>query len=52
MSSPYFVREKILQIYSGEKLFIEVEIEKKEIISMKVVKENINPEKTIEVELT
>lgn len=50
-SSPYFVKEKTLQIYPGEKIFIEFEIEKKEIVSMKVVKENLNPEKTIEVEL-
>lgn len=49
-SSPYFVKEQVLQIYPGEKLFIEVEIGKKEIISMKVVKENLNPEKTIEIE--
>ena len=50
--SPYFVKENVLQLYSGEKLFIEVEIKKKEIISMKVVKENLNPEKTIEIELS
>ena len=51
-NSPYFVKENTLQIYPGEKLFIEVEVNKKEIISMKVVKENLNPNKTIEVELT
>lgn len=51
-STPYFVKEKILQIYPGEKLFIEVEADKKEITSMKVVKENLNPEKTIEIEFT
>ena len=51
-NSPYFVKEKVLQIYPSEKLFVEVEIEKEEIISMKVVKENLNPEKTIEIELT
>ena len=51
-SSPYFVKENVLQIYPGEKLFIEVEINKKEITSMKVVKENLNPEKTIEIEFT
>lgn len=39
-STPYFVKEKILQIYPGEKLFIEVETDKKEITSMKVVKKN------------
>ena len=51
-SSPYFVKEKVLQIYPGEKLFIEVELAENEIISMKVVKENLNPEKTIEIKLT
>jgi hypothetical protein len=51
-SSPYFVKEKVLQIYPGEKLFIEVENDKKEITSMKVVKDNLNPEKTIEIEFT
>ena len=51
-NSPYFVKENVLQIYPGEKLFIEVETKKKEITSMKVVKENLNPEKTIEIEFT
>ncbi len=51
-SSPYFVKENVLQIYPGEKLFIEVEKVKKEITSMKVVKENLNPEKTIEIKFT
>jgi len=50
--SPYFVREKILQIYPGEELLVEVEIERNEIISMKVVKENLNPEKTIKINFT
>jgi len=44
-NSPYFVDEKVLQIYPGEELFVEVEIENNEIISMKVVEENLNPEK-------
>jgi len=51
-SAPFFVQDKVLQIYPGEKLFIEVETDKKEITSMKVVKENLNPEKTIEIEFT
>jgi len=49
-NSPYFVKENVLQIYPGEKLLIEVKIKKKEFISMKVVKKNLNPEKTIEME--
>ncbi len=50
--SPYFVKENVLQIYPGENLFIEVEKTKTEITSMKVVKENLNPQKTIIVEFT
>lgn len=49
--SPYFAAEGILQLYPGEKLFIEVELEKKEIVSMKVVKANLNPDRTIEIAL-
>ncbi len=45
--SPYFVKEKVLQIYPSETLLIETEIKGDSIYSMKVVKENINPEKTI-----
>jgi hypothetical protein len=51
-STPYFVKDRVLQIYPGEKLFIEVETDQKEITSMKVVKENLNPEKTIVIEFT
>lgn len=51
-NTPYFVKENVLQIYPGEKLFIEVEVNKKEITSMKVVKENLNPERTIKIEFT
>ncbi|MEI6854147.1 MAG: hypothetical protein WCL06_14970 [Bacteroidota bacterium] len=50
--SPYFVKDDALQIFANEKLYIEVEADKKEITSMKVVKENLHPEKTLEVELT
>ncbi len=50
--SPYFVKENVLQIYPGEKLFIEVETTKSEITSMKVVKDNLNPQKTIIIDLT
>ena len=49
MESPYFVKENILQIYPGEELFIEVEISKKQISSMRVVKENLHPKKTIQI---
>lgn len=48
----YFVKENVLQIYPGEKLYIEVETKKSTIVSMKSVKENLNPKKTIEIEFT
>lgn len=47
--SPYFVHEKILQIFPGEDLLIEAEIVSDTIASMKVVKKNLNPEKTISI---
>jgi len=50
--APYFVKEKILQIYPGDKLFIETEIKNDTVFSMKVVKENKYPTKTIELEFT
>lgn len=45
--SPYFVKDKILQIYPGDDLLIETEIKGDTIFSMKVVKENKFPERTI-----
>jgi hypothetical protein len=50
--SPFFVKEKILQIYCGESLYIECEIDKDSISSMKVVEKNLHPEKTIMIEFT
>jgi hypothetical protein len=50
--SPYFVKDKMLQIYPGERLFIQVDKTGNSIDSMKVVKENINPNKTITIEFT
>lgn len=50
--SPYLVKEKIVQIYCGEKIFIECEISKDTISSMKIVEKNTNPKKTIEIEFT
>lgn len=51
-STPYFVKEKVLQIYPSEKIFIEAEIKRDTIYSMKVVTKNTHPEKTIGVEFT
>jgi len=50
--SPYFVKERVLQIYCGEKLFVECEIEADTISKMKVVEKNINPEKTIIIDFS
>lgn len=50
--SPYFVKENSLQIYCGEKLFVECEVVNDKIASMKVVEKNSSPEKTIEIEFT
>lgn len=47
--SPYFVKEKVLQIYPGEELNIETEIKGDSIASMKVVKIVEHPERTINV---
>ena len=52
VKSPYFVKDDILQIYSGEKIFVEVEIKKKKILSMKVVDKNLNKDKTLIIELS
>ncbi|MBD3584057.1 hypothetical protein [Flavobacterium selenitireducens] len=47
--SPYFVKEKVLQIYPGEDLNIEVEINEGNISTMKVVDAVKFPERTISV---
>lgn len=49
-ASPYFIKDKMLQIYPSEKIFIEVELKKDTVYTMKVVKNNLNPEKTLEIE--
>lgn len=50
--SPYFVKENVLQIYCGEKLLVECEVVNNKITAMKVVQENANPEKTIEIDFS
>lgn len=50
--SPYFVKEKILQIYCDEQIFVECEIQGDSISKMKVVEKNINPEKTIIIDFS
>lgn len=51
-NTPYMVKEKILQIYPGEKIFIETEVKSDTIFSMKTVEKNLHPEKTIIVEFS
>ena len=51
-SGPYFVYKNILQIYPSEKINIEVELKNDTIFSMRTVKENLNPQNTIEIEFS
>ena len=39
--SPYFVKDKVLQLYAGEKVLIEVDTSNKGIRAMRVVKTNM-----------
>jgi len=50
--SPYFVHEKVLQLFCTETVFVECEIEQDTISSMKVVAENLHPQKTIVIRFT
>jgi len=49
---PYFVKEKILQLFCGESVFVECEVQGDSISTMKVVAQNIHPEKTIVIAFT
>jgi hypothetical protein len=51
-AGPYIVHEGIIQIYPGESIYVEVEESNGSIKSMKTVKENLNPAKTISISLT
>jgi hypothetical protein len=48
-ASAYVLPDNTIQLYPGEKIYVEVELVKKEIKSMKTVKENLNPDKTITI---
>jgi len=48
--SPYFVEKDVLQIYPNETVYIEVDNTNTIINEMKIVKDNINREKTIIIE--
>jgi hypothetical protein len=47
--TPYFVQENVLQIYPGEDLYLEADLDNGKIKSVKVVKENLHPERTISI---
>ena len=49
---PYIVHADIIQFYPGESLFVEIEQANGIIKSLKTVKENKNPDKTITISLT
>ena len=45
--TPYIMPRNAVQLYAGEKVFVEVEMEGKLVKSLKSVKENLNPAKTL-----
>ena len=51
-ASPYINGPNILQIYPGEKVYVEVNQDHGDIKSFQCMKENKNPNKTIEVSFT
>jgi len=48
-ASAFVLPDNTVQLYSGEKVYVEVEIEGNEIKSMRSVKENNNPAKTLTI---
>lgn len=46
-ASAYILPDNTIQLYPGETIFVEVELTKNEIKSMKTIKENLHPEKTL-----
>ena len=49
-SGAYFTAENVLQIYPTEKVFVEAEVNKFGINSLKTVANNLNPDRTIVIE--
>lgn len=49
ISDSFYLRDNTLTLYPGEKVYIELEMVENHAISMKAVKSNINPAKTITV---
>ncbi len=48
-ASPYILANNTILLYPSEKIFIEVELDKKGIKSMKTVKANLHPERTFTI---
>ncbi|MBA3900120.1 MAG: hypothetical protein H0X62_07915 [Bacteroidetes bacterium] len=48
-SSPFILQNNTLQLYPGEKVFIEVKFQNNEVVKMTTVKENLNPSRTLEI---
>jgi hypothetical protein len=48
-TSAYVLPDNTIQLYPGETIYVEVELGKKEIKSMKTVKQNLHPEKTVTI---
>lgn len=51
-SSPFVVGPKILQLFPGEAVLLEIEEKDGQIINIKTVKENKYPERTLEISFT
>ncbi len=51
-ASAYVLPDRTIQLYPGEEIFVEVELSGKEIKSMKTVRENKHPEKTMVISFT
>ena len=51
-ATPWFVEGNNLQLYPGEEIYLEAEVDNGTIKAVKVVKENLHPEKTITIGFT
>lgn len=47
--SPYVLKDNIVQLYPGETLLLEAEVIEDKITKLTAVKNNISPDKTIEI---
>ena len=48
-SSAYISNDNVIKLHPGEKIYVEIELVKEEITSMKTVKENLKPTKTVTI---